>query len=95
MDNFHTLANQNPNNFIKNTKNDFAYIITIFGNDNYIIGAQCCSKALQSNKTRNYDIVIQITADVLYSNHLQDKNEEYTKAELLKNNFKFFCLSFK
>lgn len=78
MDNFHILANQNPNNFIKNTKNDFAYIITIFGNDNYIIGAQCCSKALQSNKTRNYDIVIQITADVLYSNPLQDKNEEYT-----------------
>ena len=50
MDNFNTQANQNPNNFIKNTKNDFAYIITIFGNDNYIIGAQCCSKALQSNK---------------------------------------------
>ena len=88
---FNTLA-EKPENIINSTKRRYAYVITMFGGDAYVIGAIACAKPLFENPTRNYDIIIQITSDVLYNvdptksgNREQDKPyQETTIYKLLK-----------
>ena len=88
---FNNLAD-NPETIVAGSSRKNAYIITMFGGDAYVIGAIACAKPLFENLKRNYDIIIQITNDVLYNldpaksgNREQDKPyQETTIYKLLK-----------
>ena len=91
LEEFNTLA-EHPESVVARSSRNNAYIITMFGGDAYVIGAIACAKPLFENPDRNYDIIIQITADVLYNvdptksgNREQDKPyQETTIYKLLK-----------